>query len=411
MVTLRIRTGKTVREEEFEGSVVLVGRGPTTDLSLQDPEISKEHCLIERLGDRWKLVDLESKNGTRVNGKYRNKAWLRTGDLIQLGGSVVELGGGGPAGPRLGEQEGTARQRVRARRRGTRRNPGDIALVVGLVILGLTVGAFVIRAITGGTEDPDRHNKELVEHALALEKAGRARDAVDHLRLNADTDVPSYHDLVVPTLEKIAGRSKVKRQRDAENEARTLFVRLQKRIAWYHRGEKYGVTDIMPWVERLKTEYADTESGRQARRLLPEWFAGRPPPSNRDLGITGTSSSLGREWVAARRRAQEYIKEWQFREARETLERFFAAREALLDAAKREEYERKVEEEVGAILRRAGATFVMQRQKADQLVRNSNYTRAIAIYHKVMERFGIDEYVRRAQLEIQKIEERQKSAE
>ena len=100
MAHLKITTPHGEREQEVQGPLVLIGRGPTTTVSIQDPQASKEHCQLERVGNRWKLVDLESKNGTKVNGRFRNKAWLQRGDKISLGQTVVEFGGAGVGGAR-----------------------------------------------------------------------------------------------------------------------------------------------------------------------------------------------------------------------------------------------------------------------------------------------------------------------
>ena len=63
----------------------LIGRNPTTDITLLDESISREHTIVSRdeaTGD-YILEDLQSTNGTKVNGHpIQNPKLLRPGDVI-----------------------------------------------------------------------------------------------------------------------------------------------------------------------------------------------------------------------------------------------------------------------------------------------------------------------------------------
>ena len=61
---------------------VSFGRGTTNDVQLADPHASKQHFVLRRIRGRWRLVDLESKDGTRVNGQVCNAHWLEDGSLL-----------------------------------------------------------------------------------------------------------------------------------------------------------------------------------------------------------------------------------------------------------------------------------------------------------------------------------------
>jgi two-component system NtrC family sensor kinase len=65
----------------------LIGRNPTTDITLLDEGISREHALIERDETRgsFTIEDLQSTNGTKVNGKRVRSAELTHGDSIEVG--------------------------------------------------------------------------------------------------------------------------------------------------------------------------------------------------------------------------------------------------------------------------------------------------------------------------------------
>ena len=65
----------------------LIGRNPTTDITLLDEGISREHALILRdeSTSSFTIEDLQSTNGTKVNGKRVRSAVLANGDAIEVG--------------------------------------------------------------------------------------------------------------------------------------------------------------------------------------------------------------------------------------------------------------------------------------------------------------------------------------
>src|ERR1700680_766637 len=68
-----------------------VGRDPSNLLSISDPSLSRRHCALSRDGDGYKIRDLDSRNGTSVNGAAVKEARLRHGDQISVGDSIFLL--------------------------------------------------------------------------------------------------------------------------------------------------------------------------------------------------------------------------------------------------------------------------------------------------------------------------------
>ena len=67
-------------------AATLIGRGKDVDVSLLDPKVSREHAHIVRRDDGYLIEDLQSLNGTRVNGEpLQTSRRLRAGDEIQIG--------------------------------------------------------------------------------------------------------------------------------------------------------------------------------------------------------------------------------------------------------------------------------------------------------------------------------------
>jgi Nif-specific regulatory protein len=66
-----------------------LGRDPTNAVAVADASVSRKHCLLRRREDgRFQIKDLDSRNGTLVNGLAVKEQWLRHGDEIATGDSV-----------------------------------------------------------------------------------------------------------------------------------------------------------------------------------------------------------------------------------------------------------------------------------------------------------------------------------
>ncbi len=74
-------------------SQVILGRTLDADLVFQDEQISRRHAMIVQEGDAgaYFLVDLGSTNGTYLNDKPVQKAQLKDGDKIFIGGTVLKF--------------------------------------------------------------------------------------------------------------------------------------------------------------------------------------------------------------------------------------------------------------------------------------------------------------------------------
>ncbi len=64
---------------------ILIGRAPACDIILHDASISSRHARLEREAGAWFLSDLDSSNGTLVNGQPIRRAPIQEGDILTLG--------------------------------------------------------------------------------------------------------------------------------------------------------------------------------------------------------------------------------------------------------------------------------------------------------------------------------------
>jgi pSer/pThr/pTyr-binding forkhead associated (FHA) protein len=71
------------------GNIKTVGRAPRADFVVDAALVSRLHCRLSAGAGEIEAVDLESTNGTYVNGQRVDRAVLKEGDKLRVG--AVEL--------------------------------------------------------------------------------------------------------------------------------------------------------------------------------------------------------------------------------------------------------------------------------------------------------------------------------
>ena len=89
-----VDTNPTI-SKKLLAEVVKIGRREDNDFVVSDLAVSKQHAELRRSATgRYQIVDLNSHNGTFVNGVRVHKAELSSGDLVSIGHSTFRLVGG-----------------------------------------------------------------------------------------------------------------------------------------------------------------------------------------------------------------------------------------------------------------------------------------------------------------------------
>ncbi|MBN1421010.1 MAG: FHA domain-containing protein [Planctomycetes bacterium] len=84
--------GGRPREFPLAGTLT-IGRAPGNDLILSDRKASRHHARIEQIADAWYLTDLDSSNGTFLNGmRVTEESRLSPGDRIAIGDATLHFG-------------------------------------------------------------------------------------------------------------------------------------------------------------------------------------------------------------------------------------------------------------------------------------------------------------------------------
>ncbi len=93
LVTLQVLEGvERGRVHAGMSTPVTIGREDDNDLRLNDERVSRFHAKIQEDGDRIILTDLDSTNGTRVNGHPVQLRVLQVGDQLWMGRCVLIFG-------------------------------------------------------------------------------------------------------------------------------------------------------------------------------------------------------------------------------------------------------------------------------------------------------------------------------
>ena len=70
---------------ELGRDIVMIGRAPSNQIVIDHPTISAHHAALLRTGASYLLKDLDSTNGTQINGDFVADAELKDGDTIRFG--------------------------------------------------------------------------------------------------------------------------------------------------------------------------------------------------------------------------------------------------------------------------------------------------------------------------------------
>jgi pSer/pThr/pTyr-binding forkhead associated (FHA) protein len=75
----------------FENREMILGHAPSCNIFVPDKYVSRAHCQIVVREGRCRLADLESTNGTFVNGERVTDCELKIGCEIRVGGTLLRL--------------------------------------------------------------------------------------------------------------------------------------------------------------------------------------------------------------------------------------------------------------------------------------------------------------------------------
>ncbi len=140
-ITLRVLHGAD-RGKVFEriSTPVTIGREEGNSVQLNDERISRYHLKLQADNDKIVATDLESTNGTKVNGEDIQVRIVRNGDMIAVGRSLLLVGSHSDIDRRISEVTGGnaaaadgKAQRMRERMRQIASHDSDVIEDMGRV--------------------------------------------------------------------------------------------------------------------------------------------------------------------------------------------------------------------------------------------------------------------------------------
>ncbi|MDZ4064952.1 MAG: DUF3662 and FHA domain-containing protein [Coriobacteriia bacterium] len=80
-----VTVGDMNHDVALRGEQVIIGRLSDAQIRLTDANVSRRHAAFIHLEDGWAIEDLDSTNGTLVNGRPVTRARLHDGDVVEIG--------------------------------------------------------------------------------------------------------------------------------------------------------------------------------------------------------------------------------------------------------------------------------------------------------------------------------------
>ncbi len=143
------------REFLLDRTVVIVGKASENDVAVDHRSVSRQHCRIVREPDgSWKVFDLQSANGVKVNGEPYGESALRAGDSLQLGHVRFRFVGAGENFAFTPEAATSVTQAIEVPRK------SNLPLIIGgalaaIVLIGAGIGIAVATGVFSGSKPPD----------------------------------------------------------------------------------------------------------------------------------------------------------------------------------------------------------------------------------------------------------------
>ncbi|MFP5385003.1 MAG: FHA domain-containing protein [Bacteriovoracia bacterium] len=91
-INLKVQHNNNVQECSLSlGQILNVGRSRECDLKVDDDKLSGQHCRFYLKKDKLEITDLDSKNGTYLNGIRIEQSEVFVGDQIRVGATLITL--------------------------------------------------------------------------------------------------------------------------------------------------------------------------------------------------------------------------------------------------------------------------------------------------------------------------------
>ena len=170
------------REFELSKAENVLGRTDENDIGIDHRSVSRHHAKITVTGRRFKIIDLESANGTLVNGEQYAQTDLKHGDLIELGHVKLRFVPAGESYALSAEEQAV----LDAQQRGGVRSPSMWRKPIVVLALAAVVAALAaVWYVTYGSADKTAATAQTPAHTPAPAATGNGASEADQLLAQA----------------------------------------------------------------------------------------------------------------------------------------------------------------------------------------------------------------------------------
>src|SRR3990170_1729622 len=82
---VRLKQDQPRKSAALKDQITVIGRRKICDLRIPIISVSRKHCQLHQQDGLVKIADLDSKNGTFLNGSPITEATLKAGDILSVG--------------------------------------------------------------------------------------------------------------------------------------------------------------------------------------------------------------------------------------------------------------------------------------------------------------------------------------
>ncbi len=410
MARLRVECQGRTQDMPVVGNVVTLGRGEENTIILDDKQASRLHCQIEKFDAGWKVVDLESRNGTKVNGGFVNQHLLRNGDRIEVGEVVVTYLSSAqedtdPALQPVPEAVRKAARPTPASMPSPVRSTGTVPRAIPRSSsgtgVGTTVALLVVLAIggviavgLGGNDNGDAKRAKLAyEEGLKFEKEGKYQQALNSFR-SIDPQQGEYNKVQEKIAVLESALRGMKNQEKASAEAQRL-----KEVKDFAAANQEKPDEVAKRVELFAREFPASLAVQGLRALVASLRTGGGGVEPGNKGGNGNERGYASiETVATQLKASK-----KFGEALKVLNQFLKEYPTSKDAGRAEQLAKDV-------LGEAEVFVQEQEAAAKQAMKDRKYAVAREAWQAVIACFGDErtslfEMTLRAKNELKRIDE------
>jgi hypothetical protein len=433
---------------------VTLGRGAANSVQLHDGTASKHHASIRLIEGHWKLVDIESRNGVRVNGRYKNQHWLVDGDTIHIGDVMLHYAtDGAPSGPpesmraaapaapavsgslpmtpvaigatpartpvpaapasptaatlparpargrserRMREDDDEGEER-RPRRRSNQSSP---ALMVLMGLGAIAFLALMFALLSGGKDI----NQSVRVKAGKLAADYKLKEAVAYAEANGDPTAAFWDELELDIRKwkrQIAMQPNVQRNKEA---ATWFEMNIERQANTEDRSgpQSKGAlspSEIAALLRQFLETYGDTSKARQLVAREPTL---RHYKEYQEWMLANASSDADPVSIvrAVETQVDDAVARHQYGDAVKILESLKARQRLLIIPDKAEEVRRLANDKIATIMRQARSAFDELMRKVDNFAANDENRRAKRLLQDVVDTWGLPNLISEAEVRM-----------